>query len=205
MGFYERKILPKFLDMMINTSEYEKLRQEALVPARGRLLDIGFGSGLNVAYYPKEVTRVVGVDPNPGMEKLARRRMGAATMPIEFQVGSGESLPFNDGSFDTVVTTLTLCTIDDVETALREVRRVLACDGRYVLFEHGLSAEVEVQKWQRRLNGINMKMVGHCRLTRPISRLVTGAGFKFQTAKEFWLPRAPKLAGWMTVGVAIPT
>ena len=204
MGFYERKILPKFLDMMIKTSEYEKLRREALVPARGRLLDIGFGSGLNVAYYPKEVTSVVGIDPNPGVEKLARQRMSAATMPVEFQIGSGESLPFKDGSFDTVVTTLTLCTIDDVETALREARRMLASDGRYVLFEHGLSDEGKVQKWQRRLNGINMKMLGHCRVNRPISKLVTDAGFKFQNSKEFWLPGAPKFAGWMTIGVAVP-
>jgi ubiquinone/menaquinone biosynthesis C-methylase UbiE len=205
MGFYERRILPKFLDMAMRTQENEKLRQEALAPARGRLLDIGFGSGLNVAYYPKEVTSVVGIDPNPGMEMLARQRMSAATMPIEFHIGSGESLPFKDGSFDTVVTTLTLCTIDDVETALREVRRVLAPDGRYVLFEHGLSADANVQKWQRRLNGINMKLLGHCRLNRPISKLVTNAGFTFQTSKEFWSSGAPKFAGWMTIGVAVPT
>src|SRR5438270_12095587 len=163
MGFYERKILPKFLDVMMKTPENEKLRQEGLAPARGRLLEIGFGSGLNVAYYPKEVTSVVGIEPNPGMEKLARQRISVATIPIEFQIGSGESLPFKDGTFDTVVTTLTLCSIDDVESALREVRRVLAPDGRYVLFEHGLSEEANIQKWQRRLNGINMKILGHCR------------------------------------------
>jgi ubiquinone/menaquinone biosynthesis C-methylase UbiE len=205
MSFYERKILPKFLDKMMKTPENEKLRQEALVPARGRLLEIGFGSGLNVAYYPKEVTSVVGIDPNPGMEKLARQRMSAATMPIEFHVSSGESLPFKDGSFDTVVTTLTLCSIDDVEAALREARRVLAPDGRYVLYEHGLAEEAAVQKWQRRLNGINMKMLGHCRLNRPISKLVTDAGFRFETSKEFWFPGAPKFAGWMTIGVGIPS
>ncbi len=204
MSFYERKILPKFLDMMMKTPESEKLRQEVLAPARGRLLDIGFGSGLNVAHYPKEVTSVVGIEPNPGMEKLARQRISAATMPIEFKIGSGESLPFKDGSFDTVVTTLTLCTIDDVETALREARRVLAPDGRYVLLEHGLADEANVQKWQRRLNGINMKMLGHCRLNRPISTLVTDAGFQFQTSKQFWFPGAPRFAGWMTLGVAVP-
>jgi ubiquinone/menaquinone biosynthesis C-methylase UbiE len=204
MGFYERKILPKFLDMMMKTSENEKLRQEALAPARGRVLEIGFGSGLNVAHYPKEVTSVVGIEPNPGMEKLARQRLNARTIPFEFKIGSGESLPFTDGSFDTVVTTLTLCTINDVETALREARRVLAPDGRYVLLEHGLSEEANVQKWQQRLNGINMKLLGHCRLNRPISKLVTDAGFKFQASKEFWLHGAPKFAGWMTIGVAVP-
>ena len=94
MSVYERKILPKFLDMMMNTPEIEKLRQEVLAPARGRLLEIGFGSGLNVAYYPKEVTSVVGIEPNPGMEKLARQRISAATMPIEFKIGSGDKPPF---------------------------------------------------------------------------------------------------------------
>jgi ubiquinone/menaquinone biosynthesis C-methylase UbiE len=204
MGFYERKILPKFLDMMMKSPENERLRQEALAPARGRLLEIGFGTGLNVRYYPKEVTSVVGIEPNLGMEKLARERMHAASVPITFQVGSGDTLPFQDGSFDTVVTTLTLCSIDNVETALREARRVLAPDGRYVLFEHGLAKEAQVQRWQRRLNGINMTLLGHCRLNRPISKLVTDAGFTFQISREFWLPGAPKFAGWVTIGLASP-
>jgi ubiquinone/menaquinone biosynthesis C-methylase UbiE len=205
MGFYERRILPKLLDMMMNTPENDQLRREVLAPARGRLLDLGFGSGLNAAHYPAAVTSVVGIDPNPGMEKLARQRVSAATMPIRFQIGSAERLPFTDASFDTVVTTLTLCTIDDVQAALREARRVLTPDGRYVLFEHGLSEEPQVQKWQHRLNGLNMRMLGHCRLNRPIATLVTDAGFTFQTVKQAWLPGAPKFAGWMTLGVAVPT
>ena len=93
MGFYERKILPKFLDVMMKTPENEKLRQEGLAPARGRLLEIGFGSGLNVAYYPKEVTSVVGIEPNPGMEKLARQRMSVATIPESSEVSTNCPLP----------------------------------------------------------------------------------------------------------------
>jgi ubiquinone/menaquinone biosynthesis C-methylase UbiE len=122
-----------------------------------------------------------------------------------FQIGSADRLPFDDASFDTVVTTLTLCTIDDVQAALHEARRVLAPDGCYVLFEHGLSEEAQIQKWQHRLNGLNMTMLGHCRLNRPIARLVTEAGFTFQMLKAFWLPGAPKFAGWMTLGVAVPS
>jgi len=203
MGLYNSYVLPRLIDKMASRPEMEPLRKEAVAPARGRVLEIGFGSGLNIPHYPKAVERIVGLDPNPGVEKLARSRISAASIPIEFRIGSGESLPFPDGSFDTVVTTYVLCTIDDVQGALHEIRRVLAPDGRYAMLEHGLAQDVNVQKWQRRLNSFNMMMLGHCRLNRPISRLVTDAGFQFEGSREFFSDAAPRFAGWTTCGCAV--
>src|SRR5262245_45553978 len=205
MGLYNSYVLPRLIDKMASRPEMEPLRKEAVAPARGRVLEIGFGSGLNIPHYPKAVERIIGLDPNAGVEKLARPRIRAASIPIEFRVGSGESLPFPDGSFDTVVTTYVLCTIDDVQGALHEIRRVLAPDGCYVLLEHGLAEDRNVQKWQRRLNRINMMMLGHCRLDRPISKLVTEAGFTFGSSREFFSDGAPRYAGWTTCGRAVPS
>jgi ubiquinone/menaquinone biosynthesis C-methylase UbiE len=204
MGFYDRRILPKLLDKMMSDEETVRLRKAALAPARGRVLEVGFGTGLNVPHYPSTVTHLVGVDPNPGMETLARARLGAAPMTGEFMLGRGDDrLPYEDGTFDTVVTTLVLCTVGDVGRALSEIRRVLRPGGQYLLLEHGLSPDAAVQKWQSRLNGLNRMVFGGCNLNRPIASLVTGAGFSFETLSEFYRKDAPKFAAWTTSGIAV--
>src|SRR5262245_1846961 len=112
MGVYERRILPILLDKMMTGAETERLRRDALAPARGRVLEIGFGTGLNLPHYPPAVTHLVGLEPNPGMEKIARQRLVAASMTGEFVLRRGDSpLPYDDGAFDTVVTTFVLCTV----------------------------------------------------------------------------------------------
>jgi len=138
MGFYSTRILPALLDMATSGAGTESLRREALAAARGRVLDVGFGTGGNVPFFPPDVVSVVGLDPNPGVEKRAQRRIRAATIPIELRIGAGERLPFPDASFDTVVTTLVLCSVGDPAATLKEIRRVLAPGGRYLLLEHGL-------------------------------------------------------------------
>jgi SAM-dependent methyltransferase len=204
MGFYERRILPTLLDKMMSDAETVRLRKVALAPARGRVLEVGFGTGLNVAHYPSAVTHLVGVDPNPGMERRARERLATAPMPGEFMLGRADDrLPYNDGSFDTLVTTLVLCTVDDVARALSEIRRVLKPGGQYLLLEHGLAPDAGVQKWQQRLNGLNQTVLGGCNLNRPISTLVTAAGFALETSNEFYRKDAPKFAGWTTSAIAV--
>jgi SAM-dependent methyltransferase len=203
MGFYRYRILPTLLDkMMISNPELDGLRSELLATARANVLEIGFGTGLNAPHYPGEVGRVVALDSNPGVERLARKRIGAASVPIEFHLGTGERLPFEGGVFDTVVTTLVLCSVSDVEGALAEIRRVLSPAGRYLLLEHGLADDAKVQKWQRRLNPINKAMLGGCNLDRPMSELVTRAGFRFENVKRFYMGGAPRFAGFMTLGSA---
>ncbi|HEY1532632.1 MAG TPA: class I SAM-dependent methyltransferase [Polyangiaceae bacterium] len=202
MGFYQRRILPTFLDKMTNQPKLNELRLEQLASARGRLLEIGFGTGLNAAYYPSEVERVVALDSNPGVERLARKRIAAASVPIEFLLGASERLPFENGAFDTVVTTLVLCSVSDVARALAEVRRVLAPGGRYLVLEHGLADDAKIQKWQKRLNPLNRAMLGGCNLDRPTTELVTAAGFRFDSLREFYADGAPSFAAFTTVGAA---
>jgi ubiquinone/menaquinone biosynthesis C-methylase UbiE len=204
MGVYERRVLPILLDKMMTGPETQRLRKDALAPARGRVLEIGFGTGLNVPCYPPAVDHLVGVDPNSGMEKIARQRLGAAPMTGEFVLGRGDNrLPFEDGSFDTVVTTFVLCTVGDPQRALNEIRRVLKPDGQYLLLEHGLAPDTGVQKWQQRLNRFNRVVFGGCNLNRPIAKLVVDAGFAFQASNEFFQAAAPKFAGWTTSAIAM--
>jgi ubiquinone/menaquinone biosynthesis C-methylase UbiE len=205
MGFYQRRILPSFLDKMTNQPELNELRRQQLSSARGRVLEIGFGTGRNAAYYPRDVERVVALDSNPGVERLARKRIEAASVPIEFLLGAGERLPFENGTFDTVVTTLVLCSVSDVARALAEVRRVLAPGGRYLVLEHGLADDAKVQNWQKRLNPLNRAVLGGCNLDRPTLELVTGAGFRFDSLRQFYADGAPRFAGFTTLGVAAAT
>ncbi len=204
MGFYTTTILPGFMDKMTSGPETEALRKEALAPARGRLLEIGFGTGRNIPHFPSAVTHVVGLDPNPGVEKIARPRIDDAPLSVEFRIGAGEQLPFPDGSFDTVVTFLVLCSVKNPEATLKEIRRVLAPGGSYLLVEHGLAPDANVQKWQRRINGLNKMVLGGCNLNRPIRQMVTTSGFTFQKSREFFQEKAPKFAGFTTLAVAAP-
>ena len=203
MGFYDDRILPSLLDrMMRNSAELDDLRTEVLATARGRVLEIGFGTGLNASHYPSQVDHVLGLDANPGVERLARKRIGATSIPIEFQLGTGERLPFDDGAFETVVTTLVLCSVSDVERVLAEIRRVLGTAGRYLLLEHGLADRANIQAWQRRLCRLNQAILGGCRLDRPMLEVVTRAGFRFESVKQFYMQGAARYAGFITLGCA---
>jgi len=204
MGFYSTRILPALLDMATSGAGTERLRREALAPARGRVLDIGFGTGGNVPFFPPDVVSVVGLDPNPGVERRARRRIRAAAIPIELRIGAGERLPFPDASFDTVVTTLVLCSVGDPAATLKEIRRVLAPGGRYLLLEHGLAPDADVQKWQHRLNPVNRAVFG-CSLTRPIGQILTRNGFTFTSSREFFRDDAPKFAAFTTMAQVVPS
>ncbi|MCC7534991.1 MAG: class I SAM-dependent methyltransferase [Deltaproteobacteria bacterium] len=202
MGFYDRYIVPRMNDMMASGPEADAYRKRVLSSARGRVLEVGFGTGLNAAHYPSDVSHVTALDPNPGVEKLAHKRIAAARVPIDLRRGSGSSLPFDDHSFDTVVTTLVLCSIDDVHAALAEIRRVLAPDGLYLLMEHGLADDPGVRRWQHRLNSLQMLVAGGCRINRDMRPLIEGAGFRFEDVEQFYYPKAPRPAAFTTLGRA---
>jgi ubiquinone/menaquinone biosynthesis C-methylase UbiE len=204
MGLYSRFILPRLLDKMASGPAADQYRKQVLSEARGRVLEIGFGTGLNAAHYPKSVEKVIGIDPSDGGSQLRQQRAGGAPVPIEFRVASGERLPFDDGSFDTVVTTLSLCSIPDVDRALAEVRRVLAPGGRYLFLEHGLHPDATVQRWQHRINGLNKLLLGGCNLNRNIKQLIERAGFVFTHLEQFEFPEAPRFASFTNLGSATP-
>jgi len=202
MGFYERHLLPHILNMALNTKAVNDERRRCLEPVEGAVLEVGFGSGLNLPYYRPAVTKVVGVDPSGELAQLARKRVAASPVPVEIIGLSAEKIPVADATFDAIVSTFTLCTIGDVASALGEMRRALRPGGRFHFVEHGLAEDPKVVRWQERLNGIEQVVFGGCQLTRPISTLITHAGFEIKQLDHHYLGGAPKFAGFLYRGVA---
>ncbi len=178
MSFYERVILPRVIDFSMRGKEASRYRARVVPAARGRVLEMGIGSGLNLPFYGGAVTAVVGVDPSPEMLRLAQTKAAAAPFPVELVNRPGETLPFDDSGFDSVVTTWTLCTIGEPLRALAEMRRVLKPDGELLFVEHGRSPDRGVEAWQDRLNPLWRRIGGGCNLNRRIDELVREAGFR---------------------------
>lgn len=184
MNPYYQFVLPRLLDMAMSSAELSRYRQEVLAQVAGETLEIGFGTGLNLPYYPQHIRKLVTVDANPGMNALASKRIQAADITVQHHVLNGENLPFSDCSFDSVVSTWTLCSIANVEQALREIHRVLKVGGRFLFVEHGLSHDPRVQVWQNRLTPIQKVIADGCHLNRDIQRLVENQ-FGQVTIKQF--------------------
>ena len=203
MSYYEDQVVPRLIDVMLGTKAVGKLRQHVASPLSGEVLEVGFGSGLNVPYYPPEVTRVQAVDPAMVGRKLAAKRIAASPVPIEFVGLDGEQLPVESGTIDHVLITWTMCTIPDIETALSEMRRVLRPGGQMHFIEHGLAPDAKVVKWQHRLNPLENRLAGGCNLNRPIDTLIQGAGFRFDELNRFY-GKGPKSFSYFYEGVASP-
>lgn len=202
MSFYSQAIFPRICDLFLSRPLIGKLRGELLAGACGDVLEIGFGTGLNLPHYPARVHKITTVDPNPGMHRLAQQRIRQTGLEVDQRLLRGERLPFRDHSFDCAVSTFTLCSIDDVERALGEIHRVLRPGGRFLFLEHGLSPELRVQKWQRRLNWLEMRLGDGCRLDRDIGTLVTAQPFSAVETDDFDLEGVPKTHGHLYRGVA---
>jgi ubiquinone/menaquinone biosynthesis C-methylase UbiE len=180
MGLYARHVLPRLIDLVMQAPPQAAERARIVPRARGRVIEIGFGSGLNLALYGGDVTGVAAVDPSRELWQLARPRVAHARFPVEFTEASAERLPFEPASFDTAVTTWTVCSIPDAAAALRELRRVLAPDGALLFIEHGRAPDASVRAWQARLTPLWRRIAGGCHLDRPIADLVTAAGFRIE-------------------------
>ena len=204
MGFYEKYVLPRMIKLGMNTKVLKAERGKALAGMRGKVLEIGFGNGLNLRHYPQDVERVVGIDPSSEAEKLARKDIARCPFPVEVHTGSAEALLFQADAFDSVVMTWTLCTIPDPEKALGEIRRVLKPGGSLYFVEHGLSVDDGVLRWQKRLNFLQKKLFGGCNLTRQIAKLVAGAGFHLDSLETYYI-KGPKTHTYIYRGVASPT
>ena len=203
MGFYSRVIVPRLIDWSMSGPEFAKYRKQVLSRARGEVLEIGFGTGLNLPHYPRTVQKICTADPNPGMSSLALKKIKASAIPVEQHTMSSEQLPFDDGSFDTVVSTWTLCSIANVEQALKEIRRMLKPEGQFLFIEHGLSPDPKVQVWQHRLTPLQKKLADGCHFDRNIKQLIETQGFDFQNLEEFYVNGFPKYSGYMYQGSAI--
>jgi ubiquinone/menaquinone biosynthesis C-methylase UbiE len=203
MNLYSRSIFPRLCDWVMSDPRLARLRIELLADVGGEVLEIGFGTGLNLAHYPSGVRRITTVDPNPGMGKLARRRVAESGIAVDQRTLRGEDLPFDDGAFDCVVSTWTLCSIPDVERALGEVYRVLRPGGRFVFLEHGLSDDAKVQTWQRRLNPIQRVLGDGCRLDLDVEAVVRSRPYRDVAVERFVTERVPRTHGTMYRGVGV--
>jgi SAM-dependent methyltransferase len=202
MGLYNDWVLPRIVNAACGTKVMAEERKKALAGAKGHVLELGFGTGHNLPFYPDGVERVTAIDPSTASARLARSRIAAAPFPVEYVALTGERIDAPDASFDTVVSTYTLCTVADPVAALEQIRRVLKPDGRFHLLEHGLADEPGVQRWQQRLNGLNGLLLGGCTLNRDIERLVRQAGFAFDRIEKYYVEGDPKFVGWVTRAVA---
>jgi len=202
MGLYSRVVFPHLCDWVMSEPRMARLRSELLADVGGEVLEIGFGTGLNLPHYPVHVRRITTVDPNPGMNRLARRRIAEGGIAVDQRVLSGEALPFEDESFDCVVSTWTLCSIRDAGRALDEVYRVLRPGGRFVYLEHGISDDPAVRRWQRRLNPLQRLLGDGCRLDLDVSALVGSRPFADLVVERFEMERVPRTHGTMYRGRA---
>ena len=203
MRFYDEQVLPRVINVACGGRTAQKLRLRVCHGLVGRVVEIGFGSGLNVPYYPVEVTEVAAVEPSDVGWRLARKRVAASHVQVHRSGLDGQSLPLADDSFDTALSTWTVCTIPDPAAALLEMRRVLRPGGSLHFIEHGLAPDDRVRRWQRRLEPVQQRVAGGCHLTRPVVDLLRGAGFTIIELDVFYEAVAPKFLGAASLGVAV--
>ena len=201
MGLYAKYVLPKLIDLACGQKPMAELRAEYVPRAEGNVLEIGIGSGHNLSHY-RDASTVTGLDPAPELTAMAHRRATAIDAKVSILQASGEDIPADDGQFDSIVCTWTLCSIPNVSQALQEMRRVLKPGGRFYFIEHGLAPEPRVVRWQKAIEPVWKIIGGGCHLTRQPALLLEDAGFGLAEKRTGYLP-GPKPMAYMTHGVAV--
>jgi len=203
VGVYNDRVLPRILNVAGGSKRLDPLRRRVCEGLAGDVVEIGFGAGLNVPFYPAAVTSVAAVEPSDVSWKLADVRLRGTKVPVQRSGLDGQLLPFADDSFDAALTTWTLCTIPDAAAALRELRRVLKSGGTMHFLEHGLAPDEGVRRWQRRLDPVQTRIAGGCHFTRPIVDLLRTAGFTIKELDVFYEKGTSKIAGADSLGSAL--
>jgi ubiquinone/menaquinone biosynthesis C-methylase UbiE len=206
MGFYDSHILPRFINCACASKPIMKQREKVVPLAKGTVLEIGIGTGLNLPYYDaNKVDRVIGLDPSEASWKLARQRAAQLSFELEFIGLPGEQIPLADASVDTVVVTFALCSIPDAVTALHGMARVLRPGGSLLFCEHGAAPDAKVREWQDRINPLWRRIAGGCNLNRAIPQMLQQGGFSIADMQASYLPGTPRIAGYNYWGSALLT
>ena len=203
MGLYQRLIVPRLINAAMRNQRLVPLRERQVALARGRVLEIGIGSGLNLPFYRRDIGAVVGIDPSLELLKMARKHTAWLHFPVKLLHGPAEALPLEDGSVDSVVLTWTLCSVADPGQVLAEARRVLQRGGSLIFVEHGQAPEAGVRRWQDRLTPLWRTLAGGCHLNRPIEALIAQAGFKIAELETGYLIKGPRVATFHYLGRAL--
>jgi len=202
MGFYAKHVLPHLLDLTMRNSEQSRLRAEWIPKARGEVLEVGIGSGLNLPFYTTEVRHIYGVDPSLELQRMARKRAESVSVEVSFFGQSAEaSIPLGDSSIDTIVVTWTLCSMANAAQALLEMKRILRSDGRLLFLEHGRAPEANVASWQDRITPAWRHIAGGCTLNRKMDELIATAGFRITELNTGYM-RGPRPMTFMYKGFA---
>lgn len=200
---YDQKVLPRVITWCCGQEEIGDLRALVVPLAEGKVLELGCGGGLNQKYYDRNrVSAFAGVDPSPALLDGARQRAQANGWAADIRRGMGEALPFEEGSFDTVVCTYTMCSVSDQARTIAEMRRVLRPGGKLLFLEHGRAPDPAPRKWQRRIEPVWKHLAGNCHLTRQVGAALSAGGLSVEPLGQRYLDKAPRWAGWMEWGIA---
>jgi ubiquinone/menaquinone biosynthesis C-methylase UbiE len=203
MGFYDKNVVPYCIELACGLHELDPARESSARALHGTVLEIGFGSGMNVPFYPAAVEKVLAVDPSSVARRIGRKRIAQARCPIEDVGLDAERLALNSGVADCALSTFTLCSIPDVQSAVREVKRVLKPGGRLYFAEHGRSPEPGVARWQDRFTPLQRALFGGCHLNRDVREILEHGGFRVERLETSYVKGAPRSHGYLSVGVAV--
>ena len=204
MSLYEKYVLPKFLNCACGSKPISYQRKKVVPMAEGKVLEIGIGSGLNLPFYDKsKLDELWGLDPSEGLSEMAKQVADEEAMEVNFISAGAEEIPLPDNHFDSVLVTYTMCTIPEVDRANKEIQRVLKSNGKMIFCEHGLAPDINIKKWQNRINPLWKKLAGGCNINRNIPSLIQESGFDIVDLEEMYLPNTPKIAGYNYWGYAV--
>ena len=202
VGLYRDHVFPRIMNIACNTKQTRRIRAAVCAPLAGEVLEIGFGTGLNLPHLPPSVTRLCAVDPLSTGRDLASERLAASHVEVDFVGLDGQSLELEDDSADAALSTWTLCTIPDAPAAIREVGRVLRPGGTLHFAEHGRAPDEKIRKWQDRLNGLQQRVACGCNLNRDIAAIIEDGGMTITSIETFYAKGDPKIVGWTYQGTA---
>ena len=197
MSFYDKYILPSFLNCACGTKPMQYQRKKIVPLAKGDVLEIGIGSGLNLPFYDLDkINKIWGLDPSEELNAMAKKVAKDIDTDVDLVIGGAEEIPLPENSIDTILLTYTLCTIPKVKDSIKEIERVLKPSGSMLFCEHGLAPDEKVAKWQQRLNPYWKKIAGGCNLNRDIPKIIQDSSFKITKLETMYLPSTPKFAGF---------